>query len=393
MSVYDKLTYVLLGLAVLILITSWLRKRLFQGITLALYGLAIFQLHYTYFGFAAPFLLAGAWYLVRAYRLQQELKLVRGGRSERAPPQGQHGHQRDGAAAPAQQALHAAFLSRSRPRSAPDAGARPGAGGAGPRGAPRARRRCPRGSPAPRTRPSRSARWRRWRPVTPARDRPARRWRPRWSRGGGTSRPGAARRRSGGRRACSCRGTRSRPRWTAPAEEAHAARHGEGDRHAVIVQAVVLLVRVHADDGEDDGQDGERRQHDAEHDLTDAPAVHLDPGAAQLPDAVAGLAAALPAAVRGGGGHRDRAIVVAAPRGRPARPGPRATAGRGSLSRPDRAAGGLTRSKHSGDDAETPGLHCVGGGENRPKWISRTRCLVTLWLQSGMPGGPTVRRA
>ena len=74
-SVYDKLTYVLLGLAVLILITSWLRKRLFQGITLALYGLAIFQLHYTYFGFAAPFLLAGAWYLVRAYRLQQELKL------------------------------------------------------------------------------------------------------------------------------------------------------------------------------------------------------------------------------------------------------------------------------------------------------------------------------
>ncbi len=80
-SVYDKLTYVLLGLAVLILITSWLRKRLFQGITLALYGLAIFQLHYTYFGFAAPFLLAGAWYLVRAYRLQQELK-----RSEAAGP-------------------------------------------------------------------------------------------------------------------------------------------------------------------------------------------------------------------------------------------------------------------------------------------------------------------
>ena len=73
-SVYDKLTYVLLGLAVLVLLTSWLRKRMFQGITLALYGLAIFQLHYTYFGFAAPFLLAGAWYLVRAWRLQQELK-------------------------------------------------------------------------------------------------------------------------------------------------------------------------------------------------------------------------------------------------------------------------------------------------------------------------------
>jgi hypothetical protein len=80
-AVFEKLTYILLGLAALILLTSWLRKRLFQGITLALYGLAIFQLHYTYFGFAAPFLLAGAWYLVRAYRLQQELK-----RSEAAGP-------------------------------------------------------------------------------------------------------------------------------------------------------------------------------------------------------------------------------------------------------------------------------------------------------------------
>jgi hypothetical protein len=75
-GVYEKLTYVLLGLAVLILLTSWLRKRMFQGITLALFGLAIFQLHYTYFGFAAPFLLAGAWYLVRSYRLQQELKMA-----------------------------------------------------------------------------------------------------------------------------------------------------------------------------------------------------------------------------------------------------------------------------------------------------------------------------
>jgi hypothetical protein len=73
-AVYDKLIFVLLGLAVLILLTSWLRKRMFQGITLALYGLAIFQLHATYFGFAVPFLLAGAWYLVRSWRLQQELR-------------------------------------------------------------------------------------------------------------------------------------------------------------------------------------------------------------------------------------------------------------------------------------------------------------------------------
>ena len=55
---------------------------MFQGITLALYGLAIFQLHYTYFGFAAPFLLAGSWYLIRAWRLQQELK-----KAEAAGPQ------------------------------------------------------------------------------------------------------------------------------------------------------------------------------------------------------------------------------------------------------------------------------------------------------------------
>jgi hypothetical protein len=80
-GVYEKLTYVLLGLAILILLTSWLRKRLFQGITLALFGLAIFQLHYSYVGFAAPFILFGAWYLIRAYRLQQELK-----RAEAAGP-------------------------------------------------------------------------------------------------------------------------------------------------------------------------------------------------------------------------------------------------------------------------------------------------------------------
>jgi hypothetical protein len=75
----DALTYVLLGLAVFILAASWMRKRLFQGIALALFGLAIFNLHYWGFGF--PFLMAGAWYLVRAYRLQQELK-----RAEAAEP-------------------------------------------------------------------------------------------------------------------------------------------------------------------------------------------------------------------------------------------------------------------------------------------------------------------
>ena len=49
---------------------------MFLGIALALYGLAVFNLHY--WGFGVPFLLAGAWYLVRAYRLKQELKRVGG---------------------------------------------------------------------------------------------------------------------------------------------------------------------------------------------------------------------------------------------------------------------------------------------------------------------------
>ena len=44
--------------------TSLLRKRLFQGITLAIYGLGVVDLHY--WGFGIPFLIAGAWYLVRA---------------------------------------------------------------------------------------------------------------------------------------------------------------------------------------------------------------------------------------------------------------------------------------------------------------------------------------
>jgi hypothetical protein len=73
-GVYEELTYVLLGLAVLILVASLLRKRLFQGITVALFGVAVFQLKYSYIGFAAPFVLVGAWYLVRSYRLQQALK-------------------------------------------------------------------------------------------------------------------------------------------------------------------------------------------------------------------------------------------------------------------------------------------------------------------------------
>jgi hypothetical protein len=75
-SLYHTLELVLLGLAVGILVTALLRKRMFLGIAFALYGLAVFNLHY--WGFGVPFLLAGAWYLVRAYRLNQELKRAGG---------------------------------------------------------------------------------------------------------------------------------------------------------------------------------------------------------------------------------------------------------------------------------------------------------------------------
>ncbi len=84
-SVYQTLTFVLLGMAVLILVTSWLRKRLFMGILLAMFGLGIFNLRF--WGFGIPFLMAGAWLLVRAYRLQKKLRLAGGGsKSGYGPP-------------------------------------------------------------------------------------------------------------------------------------------------------------------------------------------------------------------------------------------------------------------------------------------------------------------
>ena len=73
-SVYDELTFVMLGMSALMLVTAMLRKRLFLGIVMALYGLAVFNLHY--WGFGVPFLLGGSWYLVRSYRLSQRLKLA-----------------------------------------------------------------------------------------------------------------------------------------------------------------------------------------------------------------------------------------------------------------------------------------------------------------------------
>ena len=75
-SLYHELALVLLGLSVLMLVTAWFRKRMYLGIVMALYGLAIFNLHY--WGFGIPFVLIAAWLLVRAYRVQRELREATG---------------------------------------------------------------------------------------------------------------------------------------------------------------------------------------------------------------------------------------------------------------------------------------------------------------------------
>lgn len=71
-ATYHELLVVLLVLAVAMLAAAWFRKRLFMGVVAALYGLAVFNLHW--WGFGVPFVLVGAWYLVRAYRIQRDLK-------------------------------------------------------------------------------------------------------------------------------------------------------------------------------------------------------------------------------------------------------------------------------------------------------------------------------
>jgi hypothetical protein len=71
-SYYYEVLGVLLALSVVMLAAAWFRKRVVIGIAAALYGLTVFNLHY--WGFGVPFVLCGAWLLVRAYRLQRSLK-------------------------------------------------------------------------------------------------------------------------------------------------------------------------------------------------------------------------------------------------------------------------------------------------------------------------------
>lgn len=78
LSLYHDLGASLLVLSVLMLVVAMLRKRLYLGIVMALYGLAVFNLHY--WGFGVPFIMGGAWLLVRAYRLQRDLREATGDR-------------------------------------------------------------------------------------------------------------------------------------------------------------------------------------------------------------------------------------------------------------------------------------------------------------------------
>ena len=96
-TLYTELGLVTLALALVMLGGAWFRKRLVIGIASALYGLSFFNLHY--WGFGVPYIMIGAWYMVRAYRLSQKLKWPRRRRPPTLGPSGRPG--------PAQQAVHA----------------------------------------------------------------------------------------------------------------------------------------------------------------------------------------------------------------------------------------------------------------------------------------------
>ena len=116
LSLYHDLEIVLIVLSLLMLATAMWRKRLYLGIVTALYGLAIFNLHY--WGFGVPYIMVSAWLLVRAYRLQTAIC----GRPPLASGRAlaELRHRRGSASAQAQRALHAAH-SRFAPASCAEA--------------------------------------------------------------------------------------------------------------------------------------------------------------------------------------------------------------------------------------------------------------------------------
>ena len=96
----------ILGLSVLILVSSLLRKRLFQGITMALYGLAVFNLHY--WGFGIPFVLGRS--VVPGAGLPTPAGAQAGPGRCANPASAQRGPGDERITAASEQALHAAHL-------------------------------------------------------------------------------------------------------------------------------------------------------------------------------------------------------------------------------------------------------------------------------------------
>ncbi len=66
---YEALEVVLVALAAGILASALLRRRVVLGAALGLQGLALFDLRF--WGFALPFVAAGAWLVARAYRARE----------------------------------------------------------------------------------------------------------------------------------------------------------------------------------------------------------------------------------------------------------------------------------------------------------------------------------
>lgn len=71
-ALYHELLVLLVVLSLGMLVAAWFRKRTILGVSAALYGLAVFNLHY--WGFGVPFVMVGAWVLVRSFRAQRDLR-------------------------------------------------------------------------------------------------------------------------------------------------------------------------------------------------------------------------------------------------------------------------------------------------------------------------------
>lgn len=75
-AVYHELEIALLVLSLAMVVLALWRRRLLLGVVMALFGLALFNMHY--WGFGIPYLIAGSWYLVRSYRMQREWREANG---------------------------------------------------------------------------------------------------------------------------------------------------------------------------------------------------------------------------------------------------------------------------------------------------------------------------